>query len=218
VGYAVATRGRDDGWECGNAGGIRRAVPTTVRLEGPTELYVLYRVAERRIGEVRLASPRCTIDVGGLTLRWLTGVTASDSLDWLAALAQDDRGRRIESQAMTALALHGDDRVVERLVALARDGRSRGVRSSALFWLSQRAGDQAVGPISDAIERDPDTEVKRQAVFALSRLPREQGVPRLIDVARNNRNPQVRQQAMFWLGQSQDARALAFFEDVLRSR
>jgi hypothetical protein len=37
-------------------------------------------------------------------------------------------------------------------------------------------------------------------------------------VAKNNRNPEVRKQAMFWLGQSQDPRALTFFEEVLRVR
>ena len=92
------------------------------------------------------------------------------------------------------------------------------MRSSALFWLSQRAGERAAGTIADAAERDPDTQVKRQAVFALSQLPKDQGVPRLIDVARTNRSPDVRKQAMFWLGQSQDPRALAFFEEVLRAR
>jgi HEAT repeat protein len=57
--------------------------------------------------------------------------------------------------------------------------------------------------------------VKKQAVFALQQLPPEQGVPLLIQVARSNRNPAVRKQAMFWLGQSQDPRAVQFFEEVL---
>ena len=52
-------------------------------------------------------------------------------------------------------------------------------------------------------------------MFALSQLPKEEGVPLLIRVAQSNRNPQVRKQAMFWLGQSNDPRALAFFEQVL---
>jgi HEAT repeat protein len=117
-----------------------------------------------------------------------------------------------------ATALHGDASVADRLIALARDGRDRNVRSTALFWLGQRAGERAAATITDAIQNDPDTEVKRQAVFALSQLPRGEGVTRLLDVARNNRNPEVRKQAMFWLGQSQDPRALAFFEEVLRSR
>ncbi len=49
-------------------------------------------------------------------------------------------------------------------------------------------------------------------------LPKDEGVPLLIQTARNNRNPEVRKQAMFWLGQSQDVRALAFFEEVLKGR
>ena len=57
--------------------------------------------------------------------------------------------------------------------------------------------------------------MKKKAVFALSQLPKDEGVPKLIDVARNNRNPEVRRQAMFWLGQSHDARAVKFFEDIL---
>jgi HEAT repeat protein len=69
--------------------------------------------------------------------------------------------------------------------------------------------------LTDAIEKDPDTQVKKHAVFALSQLPKEEGVPLLIDVARKNRNPVVRKQAMFWLGQSNDPRALQFFEEVL---
>ena len=67
----------------------------------------------------------------------------------------------------------------------------------------------------EAIDRDPDTEVKKKAVFALSQLPKDEGVPKLIDVARNNRNAIVRKQAMFWLGQSNDPRAVKFFEDIL---
>jgi len=53
-------------------------------------------------------------------------------------------------------------------------------------------------------------------VFALQQLPSGEGVPILIQVARANRNPAVRKQAMFWLGQSNDPRALAFFEEVLK--
>ena len=65
------------------------------------------------------------------------------------------------------------------------------------------------------LDRDPDTDVKKRAVFALSQLPKDDGVPKLIEVARSNRNAAVRQQAMFWLGQSNDPRAVKFFEDIL---
>ena len=58
--------------------------------------------------------------------------------------------------------------------------------------------------------------MKKQAVFALSQLPRDEGIPLLIKLARSHTNPIVRKQAMFWLGQSNDPRALSFFEEVLR--
>ena len=72
-----------------------------------------------------------------------------------------------------------------------------------------------MGAITGAIENDPDTEVKKKAVFALSQMPKDEGVPKLIEVAKTNHNPEVRKQAMFWLGQSNDPRALDFFEQVL---
>jgi hypothetical protein len=46
-------------------------------------------------------------------------------------------------------------------------------------------------------------------------MPKDEGVPKLIEVAKTNRNREVRKQAMFWLGQSNDPRALEFFEQVL---
>ena len=101
------------------------------------------------------------------------------------------------------------------LIEVAQKNPSPEVRSQALFWLAQKAGKKAAGAISGAIENDPDTEVKKKAVFALSQLPKDEGVPKLIEVAETNRNPEVRKQAMFWLGQSNDPRAVDFFEKVL---
>jgi HEAT repeat protein len=54
-------------------------------------------------------------------------------------------------------------------------------------------------------------------VFALSQRRNEEAVPALIQVARNNRDPSVRRTALFWLGQTIDPRAVALFEEILRS-
>ena len=216
IGYAVRGRERSSGDGCWNSGKGGRVTP--IRLEGSSDLFVLYRVEDRAVGRIKIAAPDCPLDLGGLKLHWLTNVTPAASLEWLGTFTRGETPRRVADGAVLAIALHGDAAAVDRLIAIAREGRDRQVRSAALFWISQRAGERAAGTITDAIEKDPDTQVKRQAVFALSQLPRAEAVPRLIDVARNNRNPDVRKQAMFWLGQSQDPRALAFFEEVLRSR
>ena len=218
IGYAVRGRDRSRGDGCWDSRNGGRVAPTPVRLEGTADLFVLYRVEDRAVGRIQIAAPDCPLDLGGLTLHWLTNVTAAASLDWLDSFTRGTTSRRVADGAVLAIALHGDAAAVDRLIAIAKDGRDRNARSTALFWIGQRAGERAAGTITDAIERDPDTQVRRQAVFALSQLPRDESVPRLIDVAKNNRHPDVRKQAMFWLGQSQDPRALAFFEEVLRSR
>jgi HEAT repeat protein len=256
----------------------------TVKLEGARQLVVLFRLEAKQVGRIRVASDDCTLDAGGLTFVWLTGVKPADSV---ALLTSHVGGAEFEGHgdhgighgALTAIALHADsaaDRALEsftapeqreplrrqaafwmgaargkaglsglqrmakndpspdvrshvafalsvsheagavdEMIRMAHDDTSSHVRGQALFWLAQKAGKKAVGTITGAIENDPDTEVKKKAVFALSQLPKDEGVPKLIEVAQTNRNPQVRKQAMFWLGQSNDPRALQFFEKVL---
>ena len=215
VGYSVRGRERGGGDGCWDGNNNRRVTP--IKLEGTADLFILFRVQDRVVERIQFAQADCSFDMGGLTLHWLTNVSAPASLDWLTTFTRGET-RRTANTAVVAIALHGDAAATERLIAIAKEGRDRQSRSQALFWLGQRAGERAAGTITAAIESDPDTQVKRQAVFALSQLPRGEGVTRLIDVAKNNRNPDVRKQAMFWLSQSQDPRALAFFEEVLRTR
>ena len=218
IGYSVTTtsRGNDDGgcWSSGDVYGARRVGP--VQLEGSDTLYVLYRISSRQVDRIRFASAECPLDAGGLTVTWLTGVSASASLDWLTRFTSGDAARRLQNQAVVAIALHADPLALDRLLAFARTGKDGRLRGDALFWIAQRAGAKAMDTVAGAIENDPDTEVKKKAVFALSQMPKDEGVPKLIDVARNNQNREVRRQAMFWLGQSGDPRALRFFEDILR--
>ena len=213
IGYSVRGRGRSSGDGCWDGRNGRRTTP--VKLEGSSDLFVLFRVENRAVGRIQIASPDCALDLGGLTLHWIANVPAAASLDWLSTFTRGDAPPKAASGAIVAIALHGDSAAVDRLIALAKDGNDRQTRSNALFWISQRAGDRAAGTIADAIEKDPDTEVKRRAVFALSQLPANEGVPKLIEVASSHSNPAVRKQAMFWLGQSKDPRALAFFERIL---
>lgn len=186
-----------------------------VRLEAGRTFFVLYRVERGTVNRIRMFSEECPLDAGGLTLHWLTGVRATDSVALLATFMTEASSNRLADQALSALAMHREASALDRLVTAAREGATTHVRGQALFWLAQRAGDKAVGIISEAITRDPETEVKRRAVFALSQLPKDQGVPLMIQVARTNPNPAVKKQAIFWLGQSKDARALKFFEEIL---
>jgi hypothetical protein len=253
-------------------------------LESGRRLTVLFRVQDKKLMRVKVATEDCVLDGGGLPFVWLTEVKPAESVAFLGAYVHDEnlegRGRHsVGNEALMAIALHDgqeskramdsftapaqpeelrkqaafwlgvargkeglaalqrmakndpstevrghvafalsvskEPAALEEMIRMAHEDASGHVRGQAIFWLAQEAGKRAVSAIDGAIANDPDTNVKKQAVFALSQLPKDEGVPKLIQVAENNRNPEVRKQAMFWLGQSQDPRALSFFEKVL---
>jgi hypothetical protein len=228
-GYAVkvTTRDRrsccwDDSNQCGcNLEARRSSVfvgshsSATVQLEGANVMAVLFRVAHSKVERIQVYSLSCPLDAGGLPFVWLTGVDSKVSLAYLQKVALRDTSDRILDGAILAIAQHDDPEANNVLEQLTRPTQPERVREKAIFWLAQKAGERAVSTITGVIENDPDTKVKKVAVFALSQLPKDEGVPKLIEIARNQRNPEVRKQAFFWLGQSRDARALAFIEEVL---
>jgi HEAT repeat protein len=147
---------------------------------------------------------------------WMGEARGRRGYENLRRIVTADASDHIREKAIFALSISKEPQAVDTMIAVAHNDASSHVRGQALFWLAQKAGKKAVGAISGAIDNDPDTEVKKKAVFALQQLPNGEGVPMLIQVARANRNREVRKQAMFWLGQSNDPRALAFFEEVLK--
>jgi hypothetical protein len=146
---------------------------------------------------------------------WAGEARGAAGLTLLKRMAKDDPSSEVRSHVSFALSVSRQDGAIDEMIRMAHEDSSAHVRGQALFWLAQKAGKKAAGTITGAIDNDPDTEVKKKAVFALSQMPKDEGVPKLIEVAQSNRNPEVRKQAMFWLGQSNDPRALDFFEKVL---
>lgn len=146
---------------------------------------------------------------------WMGQARGRRGYEVLTRIVREDRSDELREHAVFALSQSPVPEAVDAVIAVAKRDKSSEVRGRALFWLSQKAGKKAAAAITDAIRDDPETEVKERAVFALSQLPADEGVPQLIRLARTHRNPVVRKRAMFWLGQSEDPRALAFFEEVL---
>jgi HEAT repeat protein len=146
---------------------------------------------------------------------WLGSARGHAGFEVLRHIVKEDTSDRVRDKAVFGLSVSKDPEAVAVMIDVAKNDHSSHVRGQALFWLAHKAGEKAAGAITEAIERDPDTDVKKRAVFALQQLPPDEGVPLLIQVAKANKNPAVRKQAMFWLGQSNDPRAVRFFEEVL---
>jgi HEAT repeat protein len=180
----------------------------------PAAVRVALQVRNRRVTEVRPY-------VGG---RWRATTTATDlgtvrpqdAAAYFISLAE--RGGDMSGDALLPATLADSVTIWPALLRIARNPKAPPeTRRSAIFWLGQAAGAAAAGTL-DSIAGDStgDRDVRKQAVFALSQRSDNQGVPALLRIARSNPDPELRKTALFWLGQSEDPRALALFEEILR--
>lgn len=164
----------------------------------------------------RLALSNASDEIRGQALFWLAQVGGQRGFETIRQVARNEKDSdRVREKAVFAITQSPVAAATDELIALARRAESAEIRSKALFWLGQKAGRKATAALKDAVDDDPDTSVKEQAVFAISQLPPDESVPLLIELARTHKNAGVRKKAMFWLGQSNDKRALNFFEKVL---
>jgi HEAT repeat protein len=140
------------------------------------------------------------------------------SLGVLTNLYGTMANREIKRNLIHSISINSNqDAAIDFLIKLAKSETDGESRNQALFWLGHKAGEKSLGVLKDVVEKeDADTEVQKHAVFVISRRPVEEAVPLLIKIARTHQKPEVRKQAMFWLGRTGDARALAFFEEILR--
>ncbi len=147
---------------------------------------------------------------------WLGAQRGHDGLLALRQLMRSEQDGKLREKLTFDLSINADPGATDDLIQLAKSNTDSRVRAQALFWLAQKAGKKAIGTLNASIENDPNLEVKKKAVFALSQLPREESVPQLVHIADTNANFAVRKEAIFWLGQTNDPRALAYIEQVLK--
>jgi hypothetical protein len=143
-------------------------------------------------------------------------VRPQEAADYFIALAQ--AGTSIAGDPLLPPVLADSVTIWPSLLRVARTPRvPQATRGKAVFWLSQ-AAEAAAGKALDSIAHDDrgDREVRKQAIFALSQRSHDEGVPALIRIARASPDPELRKAALFWLGQTEDPRALALFEEILR--
>ena len=110
-----------------------------MNLEPPGRVLVFYRVANGGIEKIRTFSSDCDIDAGGLTVYWLASVTTQQSLDWLVTLAREESSgkKRLQSSAVTAIAMHAGPEALEHLIQMARRPAQREAARTALMWLAR---------------------------------------------------------------------------------
>jgi HEAT repeats len=207
IGYEVpSVRAYNLGCDYVSPGG--RTAPGVVHLEPPDQAVMLFRIVAGAVDRIRVLSPDCEIDAGGVPVHWLTGVRASESV---ALLATIDR-----NQAVMAIAMHADpaaDAALEKLVA---GTETDAVRRRAAFWIGAARGRHGLDVIKQLLATDSSPAVRERAILGVSESREPEAVDLLISTARQDREARVRRQAMNAIGRSHDPRARAFLENMLR--
>lgn len=168
-----------------------------IRLEGETALVVLVRVENAQAGELRVTSPDCHLDAGGLPFYWLTGVPAAESLAWLKTQA----GGSHSDTAIMAISRHQGAPADQALDDLTANTEPVEVRKRAAFWLGNSPGAHGIATLKRMLTSDPSSDVRDRVVFALSQSKDPGGIALVVDAARNDKDPHIRGQALFWLAQ-----------------
>jgi hypothetical protein len=207
IGYAVpSVRSYNLGCDYVSPGG--RTAPGVVHLEPPDQAVMLFRIVAGAVDRIRVLSPDCEIDAGGVPVHWLSGVRPPDSVALLAAI---DR-----NQAVMAIAMHADPAADAALDKLVAGTEPDAVRRRAAFWIGAARGRHGLDVVKQLLATDPSPAVRERAIQGIAASREPEAVDLLISTARQDRDSRVRRQAMNAIGRSRDPRALAFLENVLR--
>ncbi len=180
----------------------------TVRLEGPAEFFVFFRVEDKKVGKIRNYSIDCNIDAGGLPVYWLTGVNAAQSVALLESFAAGNAAatgtdeRRIANGAISAIGLHRDaaaDAALDRLTAAAQPEETR---RQAVVWMGNSRGRHGLESLLRILRDDPSDRVRESAIQALAQNKEPEAVPAVVRIAHEDKSARIRGQALFWLAQT----------------
>ncbi len=174
------------------------------QLETPKTFYVFLRVSQGKVEKVRMFTPNCAIDAGGMTVYWLQDVKPGDSVSYLLRLADaDESGRKHDAGegAMAAIAMHQDASADQALAKLMTAGHSERVMEQAVFWAGNARGSRGYEIITAELGRNDNFSFRKHAVFALSQNSDPRAQQKMIDIARHDPNPELRGESLFWLAQ-----------------
>jgi hypothetical protein len=149
-----------------------------------------------------------TVDLGA--------IAAPAAAEYLLDLASSASAPVAENALQAAVLADAPD-PWPTLLAIARDGaRNASLREKAVFWLGQSAAREATRGLAAIVDdADETTAVQKAAVFALARRNDPERIDLLVRAARTHSNPEVVKAAFFWLAESEDARVIDLFEEIL---
>jgi len=194
----------------------------STRLEGPQDMAIFLRVADHGVTKIRVLSPDCQVDAGGLRVLWLMEVKPAESVAVLTTLvpagfSAEGEGRKVAHGALAAIAMQADPAADRALDAFTAPSQPEKLREQAAFWLGSARGAAGLAALERMAKSDPSSHVRQQVAFAYSVCRQPAAVDDLIRMAHDDENEHVRGQALFWLAQKAGKRAAQAITDAIEN-
>jgi hypothetical protein len=191
-----------------------------VKLEGPTTMYVLLRIADHAIGRVATYTEDCQIDAGGLHFTWLTGVNPAESVALLSTIVADTNysardKREPGDSAIRAIAMQSDPSADRALASFVAADKPEALRSKTSFWLGNARGRSGLDLLKHMAKSDTSPTVREQVTFALTQSHEKDAIDELVRMAKEDESIRVRGQALFWLAQKAGDRAVGAISNAI---
>lgn len=166
--------------------------------------------------DLRMFSAGCRIDGEGASVLKLAGVSAEESVSYLASLAwtfsRTDRAvhrDKGDAKVIAAIAMHRAANTVDTLDSLIHSAPDAELRDQAAFWLGMKGGARGREILRHAIDEVASSGFRDQAIAGIAQDKDPAAIDLLIRLARSHPSPAVRRQAIFWLGQRAGEKATA---------
>lgn len=150
IGYTVPlARGYNLGCEYVSPDGW--TAPGVVHLEPPDHAVVLFHVEGGAVTGIRVLSPDCEIDAGGVPVHWLEEVPPNESSMLLQTFAAPKNPERLRENAIHALSTSTESSAVDFLIGLARKDDNPRVRRICVSALARSADPRATAFFKDVL-------------------------------------------------------------------
>jgi hypothetical protein len=186
---------------------------------GPV-IYILLRLDHGAVAKVRVAPAGCTLNAGGLPLKWLTGVKPEESVAFLGQIAAkhgDETHDKILDESLVAVSMHATPKATEVLTALAAPPNDAHLREKAAFWLGAQRGHEGYVALQQLVATEQEPKLREKFAFDLSINSDPGATDELIRMAKSDTDSGVRGQALFWLAQKAGKKAIGALRDSMQN-
>ena len=184
--------------------------------EAVKNVFVLYRVQDKKVSTIREFTPNCGLDAGGLPVFWINGVDPAQSVAYLSSFVTKDE-TRLGKRAIDAIAEHAAPQADAALDRFTTPDFPEKIREHTAFWLGVERGQHGYETLKRLIETDPDDHFRDKLTFPLSQSKVPQAEDELIRVAKQDASSRVRSQALFWLAQKAGKKVAGVISDAIQN-